>query len=60
MENVLPRIVYCTKISVRLYHKGWQFSCHLICFKGYTLNFVLQNTYMHSLNSDYCYAVPTI
>ena len=29
LENVLPHIIYCTKISVSLYYKGWQFSCHL-------------------------------
>ena len=29
LENVLPHIVYCTKISVSLYYKGWQLSCHL-------------------------------
>ena len=30
VENVLPQIVYCTKICVSLYHMGWQFSCHHI------------------------------
>ena len=30
VENVLPQIVYCTKISVSLYHKVWQFSCQHI------------------------------
>ena len=34
LENELPHIVYCTIISVRLYHKGWQFSYHLTTGKN--------------------------
>ena len=30
LGNVLPQLVYCTKIIACLYHKGWQFCCHLI------------------------------
>ena len=47
LENVLPHIVYCTKINVSLNHKGGgQISCHLITGSN-VKDLSLGNVFLH-------------
>ena len=44
LENVSPHIILSKKISVCLYKKGWQFSCHIITSRR-VKDLLLENVY---------------